>query len=63
MDDLDDWGFQPFVGLTYRLSERALFGAVYRAEMELVLESDVKITDLGPISSMDGDWMAAYWSN
>jgi len=62
MDDLDDWGYQPFVGLTYRLNERALFGAVYRAEMEVDLEGDIKITDLGPIAAVDGD-LKVSWDN
>jgi len=39
----DDWGYQPYVGLTYHLTDRAMLGLVYRAEMDVELEGDVKI--------------------
>jgi long-chain fatty acid transport protein len=38
----DDWGYQPYVGLTYHLTERAMLGLVYRAEMDIDLDGDVK---------------------
>jgi len=38
-----DWGHQPFVGMTYQISDRALLGVVYRAEMDVELEGNVKI--------------------
>ena len=41
----DDWGYQPYVGLTYHLTERAMLGLVYRAEMDVELEGDVKYHD------------------
>jgi len=39
----DDWGYQPYAGLTYNLTDRAMLGLVYRAEMDVKLEGDVKI--------------------
>ena len=42
MEDLDDWGYQPFLGLTYHFSDRVMLGVVYRAEMDVDLEGDVK---------------------
>jgi long-chain fatty acid transport protein len=42
MEDLDDWGYQPFLGLTYHFSERVMLGVVYRAEMDVDLEGDLK---------------------
>jgi long-chain fatty acid transport protein len=54
-----DWGYQPFVGMTFQLSERALLGVVYRAEMDVELDGDVKIRNLNlpvGINSVDIDW-------
>jgi long-chain fatty acid transport protein len=39
----DDWGYQPYVGLTYHVTDRAMLGFVYRAEMDVNLEGDTKI--------------------
>lgn len=58
----DDWGYQPYVGLTYHLTDRAMLGFVYRAEMDVNLEGDVKIHDWQlPVpkpkaNSIDVDW-------
>jgi long-chain fatty acid transport protein len=60
IEDADDWGYQPFLGLTYRLSDRALLGVVYRAEMDVDLEGDVKFRNLGAltpsINNVDINW-------
>ena len=60
IEDADDWGYQPFLGLTYRLSDRSLLGVVYRAEMDVDLEGDVKFRNLGAltpsINSVDIKW-------
>ena len=62
IEDADDWGYQPFLGLTYRLSDRALFGAVYRAEMDVDLEGDVKFRNLGALTpSVNG--VDIRWDN
>ncbi len=41
LDKLEDFGFQPFFGLTYEINDRTLLGLVYRAEAETNLEGDV----------------------
>jgi long-chain fatty acid transport protein len=60
IEDADDWGYQPFFGLTCEVTDKLLFGAVYRAEMDVELEGDVKFRNLGPftppINSVDVDW-------
>ena len=60
IEDADDWGYQPFLGLTYRLSDRTLLGVVYRAEMDVDLEGDVKYRNLGALTpstnSVDIGW-------
>ena len=38
----DDWGYQPYVGMTWHMTDRAMLGLVYRAEMDVDLEGDVK---------------------
>ncbi len=38
----DDWGYQPYVGMTWHMTDRAMLGFVYRAEMDVDLEGDVK---------------------
>jgi len=38
----DDWGYQPYVGMTWNMTKRAMLGFVYRAEMDVELEGDVK---------------------
>ena len=39
----DDWGYQPYAGLTWHVTDRAMLGFVYRAEMDVNLEGDAKI--------------------
>jgi len=60
IEDADDWGYQPFFGLTCDVTDNLFFGAVYRAEMDVELEGDVKFRNLGsltpPINSVDVDW-------
>ena len=58
----DDWGYQPYLGLTWHVTDRAMLGLVYRAEMDVNLEGDVKIHNWNlPIpkpkaNSIDVDW-------
>ncbi len=61
-DDLDDWGYQPFLGLTYQLNERTLIGVVYRAEMDVELEGDLNLEGLPPIADeVDLEWDNPQW--
>ena len=46
MDDLDDWGYQGFVGATYKATDRLTFGALYRSEADVELEGDIKFKNI-----------------
>ncbi len=60
----DDWGYQPYVGLTYHLTERAMLGLVYRAEMDVNLEGDVKIHNWRlPLPKPRADDIDVDWDN
>lgn len=49
MENLDDLGYQPFVGLTWAFSDRVLLGAVYRAEADVDLKGDLNFRNMsGP---------------
>jgi long-chain fatty acid transport protein len=64
IEDATDWGYQPFVGLTWQMSDRALLGVVYRAEMDVELDGDVKTRNLPGIvavDSIDVDWDNPQW--
>jgi len=59
IEDADDWGYQPFFGLTYQVNDRMLIGAVYRAEMDVELEGDLKFRNVAlPIMAdkVEVDW-------
>ena len=59
-DNMDDWGYQPFVGLTWHFSNRTMLGAVYRAEMEVDLEGDANFRSLAiptpPANKIEIGW-------
>jgi long-chain fatty acid transport protein len=63
IEEAEDWGYQPFLGMTYRLSDRALLGAVYRFEMELDLEGDVRVRGLGPGGASLDSEVTLEWDN
>jgi len=63
-EDLDDWGYQGILGLTYQLSTDTLLGVVYRSEADVELEGDIKIKGLPvapPKQSVDLDWTNPQW--
>ncbi len=41
MDGLDDWGYQGYLGATYKATDRLTFGAIYRSEADVELEGDL----------------------
>jgi long-chain fatty acid transport protein len=45
-EDLDDWGVQAILGLTYAFTDRLLLGVVYRSEADTDLKGDVKYVGL-----------------
>jgi long-chain fatty acid transport protein len=58
--DLDDWGLQPYAGIMWDVSDTVTFGAVYRAEMDVDLEGDLKFSGLNgpvpPANNVDVSW-------
>ena len=63
-DDMEDWGYQPFFGLTYQINDRTLFGLVYRAEMDVELEGDLKVKGENipnPKADLGLDWENPQW--
>lgn len=64
VEDADGFGFQPYFGLQYALTERALLGVVYRAEADIDLDGDVAVENLvAPIgvNSVDIEWDNPQW--
>lgn len=45
IEDADDWGYQLFFGMQYQISDKTLFGAVYRGKADIELRGDFEITD------------------
>jgi long-chain fatty acid transport protein len=63
IEEATDWGYQPFMGMTYQLSDRTLLGMVYRAEMDVELEGDVKIRNWQLPGSPSADSIDIDWDN
>jgi len=63
IEEATDWGYQPFMGLTYQLSDRALLGVVYRAEMDVELEGDVNVRNWQLPGSPSADSIDIDWDN
>ena len=60
----DDWGYQPYAGLTYNLTDRAMLGLVYRAEMDVKLKGDVKIHNWNlPVPKPRANDIKIDWDN
>ncbi|MGB0257272.1 MAG: OmpP1/FadL family transporter [Coraliomargarita sp.] len=63
-DELDDWGYQPFFGLTYQINDKTLFGLVYRAEAEVELEGDLNFKNFAvapPVDDVKLEWDNPQW--
>lgn len=62
MEDLDDWGYQPFLGLTYAFSDQVMLGVVYRAEMDVDLEGDLNFRGVPlPGGDVEIQWDNPQW--
>ena len=65
LEELDDWGYQPFFGITYEINDKNLFGLVYRAETDTDLEGDMKFENmplLSPtVNSLEVSWKNPQW--
>ena len=63
-EDLDDWGYQGVLGLTYQFTADTMLGVVYRSEADVDLEGDIKIKGLPvapPKQSVDLEWTNPQW--
>ena len=58
-DELTDWSYQGYLGLTYQASDRLTLGAVYRGEADADLEGDLHFFNVPP-GSMTGDGAIDY---
>jgi long-chain fatty acid transport protein len=63
IEEATDWGYQPFLGMTYQLSDRALLGVVYRAEMDVELEGDLKFKNWQLPGSPSANDVDIDWDN
>ncbi len=65
MEEMDDLGYQPFFGLTYKINDKNLFGLVYRAEADTDLEGDLRFENMpvvGPaVRPVDVSWDNPQW--
>jgi long-chain fatty acid transport protein len=60
----DDWGYQPYAGLTWHVTDRAMLGLVYRAEMDVNLEGDAKIHNWKlPVPKPKANKIDVDWDN
>jgi long-chain fatty acid transport protein len=62
LEKVDDWGFQPFIGAIYKVSDRLTLGAIYRAEMEVDLEGDLRFQGMVLPTQPSGD-IDVGWDN
>jgi long-chain fatty acid transport protein len=58
-DELTDWSYQGYLGLTYQASDRLTIGAVYRSEADADLEGDLHFFNVPP-GTMTGDGAIDY---
>lgn len=64
VENATDWGYQPFLGMTYQLTNDALLGIVYRAKADVDLNGDVNIRNWSlPIDSPDINEVDISWDN
>ena len=65
IEDADDFGLQPFVGMQWQITDRVRLGAVYRAEFDAELKGDVKVENLlsrfNPSGAVNLDWTNPQW--
>lgn len=65
IEDATDWGYQPFLGMTFKLNDWALLGLVYRAKADVDLEGDVNFRNLvipkPAVNEVDISWDNPQW--
>jgi long-chain fatty acid transport protein len=45
-EDLDDWSAQGFFGLTYQITDKLMFGGVYRTKSDVDVEGDIDFKNI-----------------
>jgi long-chain fatty acid transport protein len=63
INQIDDWGFTSFYGLTYQLNDKALIGVVYRPEFDANLEGDVNFGGFTVLPTPGADSIKIEWTN
>ena len=62
IEDADDWGYQPFLGIQYQLNDKTMLGVVYRGKAEIDLSGDFKIKDT-PLPNTPSGKAKVGWDN
>jgi long-chain fatty acid transport protein len=63
IENATDWGYQPFLGLQYQLSEKTLLGVIYRAEADVDLEGDLNFRNMPSGFSPAANEIDVGWDN
>ena len=64
LENMDDWSWQPFMGLTFQATDRLLLGAVYRGKSDINLKGDLNIRSWQlPIPQPTANSAKLQWDN
>ena len=63
IENATDWGYQPFLGLTWQLNDRALLGLVYRAKADVDLDGDLNFRNMPGGFSPPANNVSVGWDN
>lgn len=61
-EDMEDWGYQAIVGITYQATSRTLIGVVYRSESDVNLEGTLRFEGM-PILNPPDQNVTIQWDN
>ena len=61
-EDLEGWGYQGILGMTYQPSSQTLIGVVYRSESKVDLEGTLKLEGMPILNPPDQD-VSIKWDN
>ena len=59
IEDVDDWGYQFFLGMQYQLNDKTMLGLVYRSEAEIDISGDFEIENTvapAPSGRVNAEW-------
>jgi len=64
IENMDDWGLQPFAGVTFQATDRLLLGAVYRGKADINLRGDLNFRNWQlPGAGPTADSAKLQWDN